>query len=115
MTYPQIMTVVILIVISILFSVFNGLVIKWKLTNDAKLAATYSEWWHVVGGLIHILMVGQVLIIGGWIWGLITFFVVWLIHNIVIAKMMKQKWYYVGKTAKTDILIRKILFFINFD
>lgn len=115
MTYPETMTVVILITLSLLFSVFNGLVIKWKLTADPYKASLYSDWWHVVGAIIHGLMVIQAWIIGGYIWAVVIFFVVWLAHNIIIAKMMGQKWYYVGKTAKFDILIRKVLFFINFD
>jgi hypothetical protein len=109
------MEIIILLIILILFSIFNGLVIKWKLSNDVIKSAKLSKQWHGVVLVIHILSILLLYLLGGLLWGIIGGVLNWLIHNIIIALMLKQKWYYVGKTAWFDKMIRKILPFINFD
>ena len=104
----------IIIIIGILFSIFNGYVINWKLTNDPDLSKKYSKIWHTIGFFINILLVILITMIGGWIWGLITFFLNWFGHNIIIAIIMGQKWY-IGTTSWFDKMIRKLLPCINFD
>jgi len=101
-------------VLSILFSVFNGLVINWK-NSTAEKAERLSFAWHGVGLVMHVLLVALIAFIGGWFWAIVAFLLNWLGHNIIIAMIMGQKWFYVGKTAWTDKLIRRILPFINFD
>jgi len=115
---------VLFVVISILFSVFNGLVINWqqalpvsdKATPEQYAKSKRLSWvWHKIGFIIHFLLVVLFAFVGGWIWMLVGFFLNWIGHNIIIALMMGQKWYFVGTTADTDKLIRKLFPFINFD
>jgi hypothetical protein len=111
-------------VLSILFSVFNGLVINWqqslpvsdKATPEQYANATRLSWvWHGIGFVFHFLLVVLFAFVGGWLWAVIGFFLNWIGHNIIIAVIMGQKWYYVGKTAWFDKMIRKLLPFIKFD
>lgn len=98
--------------LSVLFSIFNGFVINWKLNKNNK---DWSVRWHGTGLFIHAIMVAMLYLAGGWIWGLVGLVTVWLLHNIIIALLMGQRWFYVGKTAWFDRQIRKIFKFINFD
>jgi len=111
-------------IISILFSVFNGIVINWKQTlpvSDKATEADYNKvkrlsWvWHGVGAIFHFILIMMFAFVGGWIWMLVGLFLNWIGHNIIIALIMGQKWYYVGTTAWFDKQIRKLLPFINFD
>jgi hypothetical protein len=102
------------LLISVLFSVFNGLIINWK-NSTAEKAERLSFAWHGVGLVMHVLLVALIAFIGGWLWAVMGFFLNWIGHNIIIAVIMGQKWYYVGKTAWFDKMIRKLLPFINFD
>jgi hypothetical protein len=111
----NLINIIIPLIISILFTIFNGLIINWKLSNNSDVSSKISKKWHKVGFFIHVLIVIQLFLLGGWTWSVIGFFVVWIIHNIIIAIQMGQKWYYVGKTAWFDIQIRKIFKNINFD
>lgn len=109
------MEIIILLIILILFSIFNGLIIKWKLSDNITKTTKLSKQWHGVVLMIHILSILLLYLLGGLLWGIIGIGINWIIHNIIIALMLKQKWYYVGKTAWFDKMIRKILPFINFD
>lgn len=114
MTQTTYILLILILLISVLFSVFNGFVINWKHSAE-KIAEQLSVKWHGVGLVMHIVLVAILYLLGGWIWAIIGFLINWLGHNIIIAKMLNQKWYYIGKTAWTDKLIRKLLPFINFD
>ena len=106
--------IVIAIVISLLFTLFNVLIIKWKNATPDE-SGKISKLWHKVGFIIHFFIVLQLFLAGGWLWGIIGFFTVWFIHNIIIAVGLGKKWYYVGTTSWFDIQIRKIFKNINFD
>jgi len=86
----------------IMFAVWNGLKIN-------------SKYWHTIAFIVKLPLVAVAYIESGLIAALVVTFICWIPYNIVIALMMGQKWYYVGKTAWTDKLIRKLLPFINFD
>jgi len=106
------MTTTILILISLLlFALWNGLVIKWKLSGDQK----YSRYWHIVAFLVKLPLVAVVFIASDWYFALVAGFVCWIPYNVIIALVIGQRWYYVGKTAWFDIQIRKLLPFIKFD
>jgi hypothetical protein len=120
----QYIIISLLILLSLLFSIFNGVVINWKQalpTSDKTTQEDYNKAkrlsiiWHGVGLVIHMVLITLFHLIGGYIWLIIGFFLNWLGHNIIIALIMGQKWYYVGTTAWTDKLIRRIPPFINFD
>jgi len=110
----NLITIIIPFIITILFSIFNGLIINWRSATGED-AIRLSKKWHKVGFLIHMLIVAEIFLLGGWIWGIVGFFTVWIIHNIIIAIQMGQKWYYVGTTSWFDRQIRKIFKNVNFD
>jgi hypothetical protein len=115
----------------LLFAAFNGLIIKWfntkgaparLLTDEAEKLRDrdlrmWSKWWHRCGLAIRV-----------FIW-LIVFFITnkdytisgiviladWILFPVITNLINNLKWYFVGTTAKTDILIRKMFPFINFD
>jgi len=109
---------VILIAISLFFSLADVFKIKWKqeaekkIRDEAKITEL-SDLWHQVGFMIHCLIVIGLFIVGSWLWAGIGFILVWFVHNVIIAIGLGQKWWYVGTTAWTDIQIRKIWAWTN--
>jgi len=105
--------IIVLIVISLLFSWADVYKIKWKQAAEKKIRDEVKinelqDTWHQIGFLIHTIIVVGLCLAGGWIWGVVGFFLVWFVHNVIIAIGLGQKWWYVGTTAWTDIQIRKI-------
>jgi hypothetical protein len=94
-----------LIAILLLTALWNGLVIRWYLTREAK----YSRWWHAVGLAIRALLVVAVYLVAGWIWSLVALFVAGVLYNIIINLVMGQKWWYVGETSVIDRWVRGLL------
>jgi hypothetical protein len=100
----------------ILFGTFNGVVIKWH-NAEADKKQFWSTWWHRIGLVMRAFILLIVWLISAH--SLLIFGIVFVLttieYNISINLINDLKWYYVGTTAKTDILIRKIFSFIDFD
>ena len=99
----------------ILFGAFNGLIIRWKNEPFIDRQRMWSVWWHRCGLAIRAFIILLV-----WLYchnysvtGIILV-TTSIEYNISINLINNLKWYYVGTTAKTDILIRKIFSFVNF-
>jgi hypothetical protein len=88
----------------ILIAVWNGLVIRWYITREAK----WSRWWHAVGLSIRALLVVAVYLAAGWKWSLVALFVAGVPYNIIINLVMGQKWWYVGETSVVDRWVRRL-------
>ena len=97
----------ILLILALLFSIWNGLVIKWYLTKDQK----WSKYWHGLGFVIRAIPV--VLIYPNWLWILIYTNVAWTIYDMIINLFMGQSIFYVGKTSWFDKTFGKYLFIIK--
>lgn len=95
---------IIVFCIIVLVAVWNGYVIRWKLTGKQK----YSNIWHVVGFFVRLCLVAVVYINSGWLIALGAGFICWLPYNIIINIVNKWPIFYIGKTSKIDILIRKL-------
>lgn len=99
----QSITVVLII---LLFALFNGLIVNWKQATDEDKAKSISKQWHAVAMVIRALVVLlfysniTLMIILGW-FSIIS-------YDIIIALIMRQKWYYIGDTATIDKLGTKI-------
>ena len=101
-------------ILTVLFAVWNGLVIRWKQAPQVE-QPRWSNLWHGVAAIIHVIIILLCAYLYKW-WGLaVGLFVNWILYNIIIAKFLRQKWYYVGTTSRVDRIIRKLLPFINFD
>jgi len=94
---------VLCLVLVLVIAVWNGLVIMWYITKDIK----WSQLWHKVGFVIRAIIVLMSFIEGGWLWALIVAFVAWVPYNIIINKIMKQKWYYLSDSG-IDGFIKKL-------
>lgn len=86
-----------------LFAVWNGLVIKWKLTGEQR----WSKWWHGVGLLIR--AVPLYFIFPNWGWMLIYANVAWTVYDVLINKINGWKTFYVGGTSWFDLTFGKWL------
>jgi len=94
---------VLCLVLVLVIAVWNGLVIMWYITKDIK----WSQLWHKVGFVIRAIIVLMSFIEGGWLWALIVAFVAWVPYNIIINKIMKQKWCYLSDSG-IDGFIKKL-------
>jgi ABC-type Fe3+ transport system permease subunit len=78
--------------------------------------AKLSKLWHRLGGLARACFVAAVAVLSWSIWWvLVAVVVAGLLYNIFINLYKDNRWWYIGTTAATDKLIRKIFWFINFD
>ena len=100
------------LLITVLFAVWNGLVIRWYLIKDQK----YSKYWHIVGYLIRVIPLYY--IYPNIIWMLIYSNIAWTVYDMIINKLNGWDWFYVGNTSWFDrtfgkyLLIGKILLLI---
>ena len=92
----------ILSLIVILFSIWNGLVIKWYLTKDQK----YSKYWHIVGYLIRAIPLYYIYPNITWI--LIYTNIAWTLYDMIINKVNGWNLFYIGKTSITEKLFGKL-------
>lgn len=95
----------IVLIFTILFGLYNSFLILDKKTNNEK----YNKYWHITGAAIFVYVSILVLVyIGFWsaITSLMLFWVVF--GGIVHIVALKKSFFYVGVTAKTDILFRKL-------
>jgi len=100
-----------------LIAVREGLVIKDM--RDNKPSPFESTWWHRIGVAIRgFIILGMFLILQPtgalmWPWMISSFLIAGVWYNIAINLINKLPWYYVGTTASTDKLIRKIYKFFK--
>ena len=131
MTEQTINILVSAIMALVLFGAFNGLIIKWYNTKGgpARLLSEeaeklrdrdlrlWSKWWHRCGLAIRVFIYMIVFFTTArdyMVTGIILL-ADCILFPVIINLINNLKWYYVGTTAKTDILIRKIFSFVNFD
>jgi hypothetical protein len=78
--------------------------------------AWLSTLWHWLGGAARGCLIAAVafLTLSVW-WTLGALFAGGLLYNVFINIYKGHKWWYVGTVALTDKIIRKVLFFINFN
>ena len=76
-----------------------------------------SAQWHAVGAMIRAAMVaiiaGQTL--PDWLPVTLAVVMAWPVYNAMINLYCGKRWYYVGTTAWTDRVIRRLFWFVNFD
>lgn len=77
-----------IVLLIILFAIFNGQVINWQ---QGKTSAT---GWHVTSFILRGCFILQANSIG---WALIYTVIAWAGYNIIINLIMGQKWNYFGK------------------
>jgi len=93
---------VLVLLLVLLFAVFNAYVINWYNSKDQK----WSVLWHRVAMMIRILVVLlmfpsiKLMLIFAWL-SIVS-------YDIIIALIMNQKWYYIGATATIDKLGTKV-------
>lgn len=105
-----IILVVEVICLMILLAVYNGQIINWYQTKDNN----WSNNWHWTGLIIRALLVNLILLQVGAGEALLTLFFAWAIYNIIIAKMLHQKWYYLGKTSFIDKVIPNWVTYVGY-
>jgi hypothetical protein len=75
-----------------------------------------SKLWHWLGGAARGCLVAAVAFLTlSPIWTLGAVILAWLVYNGFINIYKGHKWWYVGTVAFTDRMIRKVLFFIDFN
>lgn len=93
------------LIFAILFGLYNSFLILDKKTNDPK----YSNYWHSVGGLIFIYISIICFIYFGFWAAISSLMLFWVIFGGIVHILgLKKPFFYVGTTAKTDILFRKV-------
>ena len=94
----------ILLILSFLFAIWNGLVIKWYLSRKQ----IYSTLWHGVGFIIRALPV--LLIYPNWLWILFYLNVAWTVYDMIINMVNGWNLFYIGKTSQFDKIFGKWLY-----
>jgi len=97
---------ILLLSIVILIALWNGLIIKWKLTNK------YSREWHIVGWIIRMLLVTIFFLISGIWWAIVVGFISWIPYNIIISLIVWKKWWYLSDSG-IDKIFKSILQWIK--
>lgn len=95
---------IILLIISFLFALWNGLVIKWHLSKEQ----IYSTLWHGVGFIIRALPV--LLIYPNWLWILLYLNVAWTVYDMIINLVNGWPVFYIGQTSTFDRIFGKWLY-----
>lgn len=91
----------IILLIVILFSIWNGLVIRWYLTKDQK----YSTYWHRVGFVVRALL--PILLYPDWGFILIYLNLSWTVYDMIINTINGWNLLYVGGTSEIDIFLKR--------
>jgi len=74
-----------------------------------------SDLWHAYGWLMRFLLFGLLYRSGAtWLMLSASVIIMWPLYNIGCNIGAGRRWYYVSKRG-IDLIIRKILFFVNFD
>lgn len=95
------MNLLIVLLLAVLFAIWNGLVIKWYLTKDKK----YSKYWHGVGFLVRGIL--SITLYPEWGYILIYLNLSWTVYDIVINLINGWGILYVGGTSVIDKFLRK--------
>lgn len=82
----------------ILFAAWNGAMIMKK-----------RKAWKAIGVIIRAIMVLTALYVGNFLFFIIAVNASWLFYDIIIAKIMGQKWWYLGNTTDMYAIIPKPL------
>ena len=103
-------TIGFIVIALILFMCFNGLIVRWNNEIKPNRKLMWSKWWHRTALLIRIcLWLSIWMVTSNWYIFLSIIIIDCILYPILINLINGLKWYYVGTTSKTDILIRKIL------
>lgn len=107
-------TIIVTALVLFLIALREGMMQRYmKIEQAPKL----SVQWHAVGGLIRACLVGLVAWLSWPVWWIVLVAVVlaWPVYNAMINLYCEKRWFFVGTTAYTDKIIRKILWFVKFD
>ena len=108
-----------LVAISILYPLGDSMKIKWTQERERQAslppdkrdydeAKRLSEMWHSVGFWIRTAVLIIFVFSGGLLWGFIGLLLASFGYNVIIQLGLKQPWYKLGTTSKTDIFLRKV-------
>jgi len=116
MTELQVNMLISAIIAVTILGAVNGVLIKWKNSKTIEEEKMWSKWWHrgmlTIRTFIILMLwftLHNYLIIGT------VLFVTAIEYNVTINLINGLKWYYVGTTAATDKLIRKLLPFVKWE
>lgn len=87
----------VIFIIAILLAFYNGYFIIYSKETDTIKKKKYSDIWHSLGWFIRALFV--IILYPNWLNILIYTNIAWTLYDIIIALIMKQKWYYQGNTS----------------
>lgn len=91
-------TISLILLSLLLFAMWNGLVNKDHSQANLKAKRT----WHLIGWIIRLLLVTVVFINSTLFFTWISILAAWHLYDIIITKIMGQKWYYTGTFSKMD-------------
>ncbi len=75
-----------------------------------------SKLWHWLGGAARACLIAAVMVLTLSVWWTLGAVIAGgLLYNVFINIFKGHKWWYVGTVAFTDRMIRKVLFFIDFN
>lgn len=116
MNLPEISKIVYFIIL-LLLAFREGIQERYThIEQDPDKKRKLSKWWHALGGFARIMLAGLSWIMWhNWIILAAALFIISIGYNIVINVYKKHKWWYIGTTADTDKVIRKVFWFVDFD
>ena len=89
---------------------YNGLMLLDDKTSETDLSnKSIENKWHFVGVALFLYLSITTSIIWGWVYIPFTLSLFWGLFGGIVHKIgLKKSFFFVGNTAKTDILIRKL-------
>jgi len=106
--------IVFAIIALIYFGVFNGLIIRLANEADPGKKQMWSKWWHRCALFIRATIMLVIFLVSdrNYLTTGIVLLLTAIEYNVSINLINNLKWYYLGTTAKTDLLLRKLFPFI---
>ena len=93
------------LIFTILLGLYNSFLILDKRVNNPK----YNKYWHTTGAVIFVYVSILVFIYFGFWAAISSLMLFWVVFGgVVHVVALKKPFFYVGITAKTDILFRKV-------
>ena len=91
----------------LLFAVWNGCGINFFNSKDLK----WNKYYHIVGFTLRGLLV--LMFWGDWLMMLVLANLSWTVFDSIIAIIMRQPLFYIGKTSKIDLIVGKFGFIVK--
>lgn len=86
---------ILLLIIIILFGIYNGLIIQWYNNKNKKLANYYRILWHIIGWVIRLLIIISLPLK----YIPLGIFLSWSCYNYIINIILNQPIFYIGTTV----------------